>query len=92
MRILDPQRRMIRLLRPAVQLRLPLYLLGISLVFVATMAAVAYAGLKQPFGFVVAELPPSMAATLGLVLSDFAVVTVTATLAYVLVVLLVSVV
>ena len=92
MAILDPRRRTIRLLRPAVQLRLPLYLLGISLFFVAAMAAVAYAGLMQPIGFVVAELPQSLAATLALVLRDFATVASAATLAYVLVVLLVSVV
>ncbi len=92
MAILDARRRAVRLLRPAVQLRLPLYLFGISLVFVAAMAVVAYAGLMQPFSFVVAELPPSMVASLALVLSDFGTVASAATLAYVLVVLLVLVV
>lgn len=92
MPILDPQRRMIRLLRPAVQLRLPLYLLGISLCFVAAMLALASAGLIQPISFVVAELPASLAATLSLVLRDFAVVASAGTFAYVLVVLCVSVV
>ena len=90
MSILDPRRRTVRLLRPAVQLRLPLYLLAISLVFLGAMVWLAQAGLMRPIGFVIAELTPSLAETLGLLLRDFAAVAATATLAYVLLVLGVS--
>jgi len=92
MAILDRRRRTVRLLLPAVQLKLPMYLLGISALFLGTMAWVAHSGLVRPVGMIYAQLPPALADTMTLVLRDFGILAGAATVAYVLLVVGLSVV
>jgi methyl-accepting chemotaxis protein len=88
----DERRRTVRLLAPSLQLKLPLYVLLTGAVFVAVMVAVGQAGLMQPMSYLLAEVSPSMAETVELILRDFAVLAGAATLAYVIVVVTLSVV
>ena len=92
MAILDKRRRTIRLLQPALQLKLPLYLVVASIIFMGTVAAVGYSGLMRPAGFALAEVPPSLAETIGLILRDFALLLAAATIGFVLYVVTLSMV
>ncbi len=92
MAILDRRRRTLRLLLPGAQLKLPMYLMGISAVFVGTMAFVAHSGLVRPVGMIHAQLPPALADTMSLVVRDFAILAGAATIAYVLLVVGLSIV
>ena len=92
MAFLDERRRTVRLLQPALQLKLPLYLLLSGGAFVGVMVAVGQSGLVRPMGFVLAEVSPSLMGAVELVLRDFAILAGAATLSYVLAVLALSVI
>ena len=86
------RRRSLRLHRPSFQLRPASAILGLTAGFLALLGLAAAGGFIRPFGALVAEQPPSLAALLSKAAEDFAIVTTVTSLGYVLCVVAVCVV
>lgn len=65
------RRRSLRLLDPALQLKLPLQLLAVTPAFGVGLATVGWSGFARPYALMVADLPPHVGQSLELMLRDF---------------------
>jgi hypothetical protein len=53
-----PRRRTLRVIHPALQVKLPLYLLTFTAAFLCVLTAIAYAGFTKPVAAAAESLPP----------------------------------
>lgn len=65
------RRRSLRLLDPAIQLKLPLQLLLVTLVFEVALVAVLWSGFLLPYEMVVEQLPAHLGQSFRLMMRDF---------------------
>jgi hypothetical protein len=77
-----PRRRTLRVIHPALQVKLPLYLLTFTAAFLCVLTAIAYAGFTKPVAAAAESLPPDTRQVVRLLAEEYAVTAAVASMVY----------